>query len=398
MTERNGPPTEALALAGIVVRRPRRRGEADPPPVLGVPTLRVAAGERLSLLGPNGAGKTTLLHVAALLRRPDAGTVRIGGELATEANADRLRASLALLFQDPVLFAGTAASNAALGLRVRGVPRREAERQAAAWLERLGVAHLADRSRRALSGGEGQRVALARAFATGPRLLLLDEPFSALDAGSRAALLPELIAHLRAEGAAAVMVTHEPADAMTFGDRLAIVRDGRLVQVGPPDAVVAFPDDAATARLLGCAATIPGIARRCPEGGWRLAALAGEPVFAASAAPGMGDGDAAVAIVRAGAISVTRSGEPAPAGWNAIAARVTAVVPSPGGWRVLLRVGPDGETDAVGTGGWDRATLPDAGVPATALFPSAAVRLARPDARATTGHRGEGEDIGGARR
>ncbi len=379
MIDREAAPAEALALTGIVVRRARRRGAPDPSPVLDVPELRVAAGERIALLGPNGAGKTTLLHVAALLRSPDSGCVGIGGDVATAANADRLRATLALLFQDPVLFAGTALANAALGLRLRGVPRREAERRAAAWLEKFGVSHLGGRSRRALSGGEGQRVALARAFATGPRLILLDEPFAALDAASRAALLPDLAAHLRSEGIAAVLVTHDPGEAMAFGNRLGIVRDGRLAQIAPPDALAARPNDAAIARLLGCAAGIPGTAAPLPEGGWRLVTHAGPTVVAASAAPGIGAGDPAVAIVRAGAVSVIHAGETAPAGWNTIAARVAGVMPTPGGWRVLLATCPAGTVEIVGSGGWDRAVLPDVGDPAIAAFPPAAVHLARPD-------------------
>ena len=234
----------ALRLRGVEVRYGRR-------PALTVPELTVGAGEVLALVGPNGAGKSTLLHVAALLRRPDAGEVWIGGRRACRRSERGLRRRVAVVFQAPLLFDTSVLGNAASGLRFRGVKRSEAERRAEAWLARFDVGHLAERNARLLSGGEAQRVSLARAFAVEPDLLLLDEPFSALDPAARGAILPELAARLRETGTAAIVVTHDHAEALALADRLGVVIEGRVAQVGRSDDVMARPATAAVAAVLG---------------------------------------------------------------------------------------------------------------------------------------------------
>lgn len=239
-----GDPEPPLRLRGIEVRVGERT-------LLSVPELTVGPGETLALMGPNGAGKSTLLHVAALLRRPEAGEVRLGGEAATARTSLRLRRRTAMVLQAPLLFDAGVLANAAAGLRFRGVGRREAERRAAAWLERFGVGHVAGRHARALSGGEAQRVSLARAFAVEPTLLLLDEPFAALDAPTRAALVPALAARLRETGTAAVIATHDPAETHALADRLAVLVAGRIVQMGAPGVVAARPASGTVAALLG---------------------------------------------------------------------------------------------------------------------------------------------------
>jgi tungstate transport system ATP-binding protein len=239
----SGGGSPPLLLRGIEVRRGDRT-------VLAVPELTVGPGDVLALMGANGAGKSTLLHVAALLRRPNVGEVRIGGEPATRRTSLRLRRRTAMVLQAPLLFDAGVLANAAAGLRFRGVGRWEAERRAAEWLERFGVGHLVDRHARALSGGEAQRVSLARAFAVAPTLLLLDEPFAALDAPTRATLVPALAAQLRETGTAAVIASHDPAETHALADRLAVLVAGRVVQLGPPAAVAARPFDGAVAALL----------------------------------------------------------------------------------------------------------------------------------------------------
>ncbi|CAA9581282.1 MAG: hypothetical protein AVDCRST_MAG19-3966 [uncultured Thermomicrobiales bacterium] len=233
----------SLSLRGIAVRHGERTA-------LAVAELEIGRGETLAVMGPNGAGKSTLLHVAALLRRPEEGEVWIDGEAATRRAELRLRRRTAMVLQAPLLFDASVLANAAAGLRFRGVARREAERRALAWLERFGVGHLAGRHARALSGGEAQRVSLARAFAVVPSLLLLDEPFAALDAPTRTTLVPALATQLRATGTAALIATHDAAEALALADRLGILVDGRLVQIGPPLAVAARPADETVAALL----------------------------------------------------------------------------------------------------------------------------------------------------
>ncbi len=248
------PGAPALVLAGVEVRYGKRQA-------LVVPELTVERGETLALMGPNGSGKTTLLHVAALLRRPDAGEVRIGDRRATRRATPGLRRRLALVMQAPLLFDVGVLANAASGLRFRGLGRRAAEARAGEWLERFGVGHLAGRNARELSGGEAQRVSLARAFAVEPELLLLDEPFSGLDAPTRAALVPELGQRLRETGTAALVVTHDRAEALALADRLGVLLAGRLVQIGDPNDLLARPATDDVAAVLGSGAPLPGAGR-----------------------------------------------------------------------------------------------------------------------------------------
>ena len=218
-------PEPALALREVIVRRGERVA-------LDLPALAVDPGEIVAVLGPNGAGKSTLLLVAGVLLAPDAGEVALGGEVATRRTALRLRRTTALALQDPLLFDRSVLDNVASGLRFRGVGRRAAAARAQEELARFGVADLATRPARTLSGGEAQRVALARAFAVDPALVLLDEPFAALDVETRATLIPEVGARLRASGAACLLVTHHPDEAAQLATRVLRLAGGRVVDAG----------------------------------------------------------------------------------------------------------------------------------------------------------------------
>jgi tungstate transport system ATP-binding protein len=230
--ERDGNYGPALRLSGVMVRYGQRA-------VLELPELAVAPGEVLAIMGPNGAGKSTLLHVAALLRRPERGEVWIAGERATRCSERALRRRTAMVLQEPLLFDVSVVANAASGLRFRGVRRCDAEHRARAWLERFGVGHLAARNARTLSGGEAQRVSLARAFAVEPDLLVLDEPFAALDAVTRQTIVPELSVQLRETRTAAVIVTHHAAEAGVLADRVLMLVDGRIARCDRTDIVLA---------------------------------------------------------------------------------------------------------------------------------------------------------------
>ncbi|WP_019630607.1 ABC transporter ATP-binding protein [Actinomadura atramentaria] len=212
--------------------------------------LRAAPGEVVALLGPNGAGKTTALRALAGLVATAGGHLRVDGADLAALPAERR--GIGMVFQDYLLFPHLSAlDNVAFGLRCRGGRRGAARREAARWLERVGLADHAGSRPRALSGGQAQRVALARALAVRPRLLLLDEPLSALDAHTRLEIRAALRRHLAGFDGAAVLVTHDPLDAMVLADRLVVLEGGRVVQEGPPAEVARRPRTGYVARLVG---------------------------------------------------------------------------------------------------------------------------------------------------
>lgn len=202
-------------------------------------TLSVPAGT-LALVGPNGAGKTTLLHLVLGIRTPDAGHITLGDrtlhDRAARIDVAPEERGFGYVPQHYALFPHlTSAGNVAFALACHGVPRAERDDRARALLHTMGVAHVADRLPTQLSGGEAQRVALARALATEPEALLLDEPLSALDHGTRRALRAWLAAELEALPRPAIIVTHDLTDAAALGQRIAVMEQGRIVQIGGLD-------------------------------------------------------------------------------------------------------------------------------------------------------------------
>ena len=211
--------------------------------------LAAEPGDVIAVVGPNGAGKTTLVQALAGLR-PASGTVRLDGRDLT-ASGPRRR-DTGVVFQDRRLFPHlTALENVAFGPRSRGVAAADARSAARRWLDRLHVGDLAGRRPGQLSGGQAQRVAIARALVTDPALLLLDEPFTGLDVGVAATLRIELSRHLDTYAGVTVLVTHDALDALTLATQVAVLDEGRLVQVGRPDEVAARPRTEHVARLVG---------------------------------------------------------------------------------------------------------------------------------------------------
>jgi molybdate transport system ATP-binding protein len=222
---------------------------------LDVP-LRIAAGEVVALLGPNGAGKTTALRALAGLQPLSAGHITLGGRDLDHPDrrvwTPTERRPIGVVFQDYLLFPHlTALDNIAFGPRRHGVDRVTARRQAADWLDRVGLAEHARRKPRQLSGGQAQRVALARALAVHPMLLLLDEPLAALDARTRLDTRAALQRHLSDHEGATLLVTHDPLDALVLADRLVIIEDGVVVQDGDAATITAQPRTDYVARLVG---------------------------------------------------------------------------------------------------------------------------------------------------
>jgi putative spermidine/putrescine transport system ATP-binding protein len=214
--------------------------------------LTVAQGEFVTLLGPSGCGKTTTLNMIAGFIPPDAGSIRLRGK-AVEA-LPPFRRDLGLVFQDYALFPHmTVAENVAFGLRMRHVPRPEIAQRVSEALDLVQLGHLGDRRPLQLSGGQRQRVALARALVIRPAMLLLDEPLSNLDLKLREEMRVEISALQRRLGIATVFVTHDQGEALTMSDRIAVMRHGRIEQVGAPDDIYERPATRFVAGFIGTA-------------------------------------------------------------------------------------------------------------------------------------------------
>ncbi|MFC8599133.1 ABC transporter ATP-binding protein [Isoptericola sp. NPDC057191] len=244
--------TTGLAVRDAVVRYGGTRRRPGAVAVDGV-SLDVAAGEIVALLGPSGCGKSSLLRAVAGLEPLAGGSVAFDG--VDLAGVPVHRRGFGLLFQDGQLFPHRdVARNVAYGLETQGVPRAERAERVAALLAEVGLDGYQQRSVATLSGGEKQRVALARSLAPRPRLLLLDEPLSALDRRLRERLAVDVRDTLRATGTTAVFVTHDHDEAFTVADRVAVMDAGRLLQVDAPDVLLRAPASDRVAEFLGLAA------------------------------------------------------------------------------------------------------------------------------------------------
>jgi len=243
--------------------------------VLDIPVLEVFQGQVLSLIGPNGAGKSTLMLTLAGLLKPAQGNLFFRGERIADGGFT-YRRHIAMVFQEPLLFDTTVFENVAAGLKIRGVGRGEISRTVPGYLERFGIGHLAKRSARKLSGGEAQRTSLARAFVTRPEIVLLDEPFSALDPPTREALTDDLERILRETRTTAIASTHDQTEALRLADRIAVVNAGRIAQLGPVAEVMNRPVDEFVASFVGVETVLPGRVLRTSDGVFVAAVEGGE--------------------------------------------------------------------------------------------------------------------------
>ena len=266
--------------------------------------LDVAPGEVLCLLGPSGCGKTTLLRIAAGVERPTSGRVLLDEQEV--AGPDRFvppeRRGVGLMFQDYALFPHlTILDNVAFGLR--SLSRLEAKAEALAALQRVGLAHYAHEYPHILSGGEQQRVALARAIAPRPSVVLMDEPFSGLDSRLRESMREETLAILHETHATAIIVTHDAEEAMRMGDRVALLRKGRVVQIGSALDLYRAPKDILAARTFS---DLNEIAARVEQGN------AATPL-GRFPADGLAEGTDAIVCVRQRGVRLLDAGQGVPA-------------------------------------------------------------------------------------
>ena len=218
--------------------------------------LSIAPGEFVALLGPSGCGKTTALRALAGLEQVDGGSILIDGEDVAELPTNKR--DIGMVFQSYSLFPHlTAVENVEFGLRMRRVPAAERRERAAAMLEMVGLAKHGVRFAHQLSGGQQQRVALARALVTRPRVLLLDEPLSALDAKVRVQLRDEIRRIQTDLGITTLFVTHDQEEALAVADRVAVMRDGRIEQIGTPEQLYARPQTPFVADFVGLSNRVP---------------------------------------------------------------------------------------------------------------------------------------------
>ncbi len=278
-------------------------------------SLEIAAGELFFLLGPSGCGKTTLLRCIAGLARPAAGRVFLGEEDVTDLPPHRR--DTALVFQSYALWPHlTVRDNVAFGLEMRRVTPSERARRVAEALALVRMSERADARPAQLSGGQQQRVALARALVVRPRCLLLDEPLASLDARLREDMRGEIRRICKDAGLTAVFVTHDQKEALAIADRIAVMRAGRLAQVGAPDALYHRPASRFVAHFLGDTNFLPGTVVQRDGGGVRVRTAAGEWRTAALTAPAPAVGAAVTLSVRPEALRIGA----APSGANACAA------------------------------------------------------------------------------
>ena len=241
-------------------------------------SLQVQPGEFLTLLGPSGSGKTTLLNVIAGFQRPDRGAIFFGEQDVTLTPVHER--GLGIVFQSYALFSHmTVGQNVGFPLRVRGIAKSEAVRRVGAALEMVGLASFADRRIGTLSGGQRQRVALARAIVFGPRIVLMDEPLSALDKNLRERMQVEIRQLQRQVGATTLYVTHDQREALTMSDRIAVMNAGRIVQCDTPQQLYERPNSTFVASFIGETTLLP--LRRSGAG----VAIGDGPMLAGTAPP-----------------------------------------------------------------------------------------------------------------
>ncbi len=289
-----------LSLSGV-------RKTFGGPAVVKDCSLAVERGELVSFLGPSGCGKTTVLRMIAGFETPSAGAIGIGGREVTHVAANRH--AIGMVFQAYALFPHmTVERNIGFGLRVAGKPAIEIAARVAEMLALIKLPELARRCRHQLSGGQQQRVSLARALAPGPEILLFDEPLSALDARIRLSLREEIRALQRRLGVTTIFVTHDQEEALSISDRIVVMNEGAIKQVGGPFDIYNRPRTRFVASFVGTLNTLQGVVADPAAGAIRVE---GATVFAAGPIAGAAAGDRRTLALRSEALRLSGAGEAA---------------------------------------------------------------------------------------
>ena len=235
--------TNIIEIRNLLIQRNGRDA-------LYINSLEIKRGETLAVVGPNGAGKSTLLLALAHLIKPTRGELIFNGISISQVNELEYRRKISFVFQDPLLMDMTVENNIALGLKFRGTDKEERHTRVNRWGKAMGVESLLGRRAGQLSGGEAQRVSLARAFVLDPELLLMDEPFSAVDPPTRAQLLKDLSNLLSHDHRTTIIVTHNLKEAAQVGNRVVVIINGELKQVGTPKEIKEHPADKSVKEFL----------------------------------------------------------------------------------------------------------------------------------------------------
>lgn len=232
-----------IEISNLIVKRNGRE-------TLRIDSLHIPKGETLAVVGPNGSGKSTFLLTLAHLLKAASGEILLHGKRQREWNELEYRRRIAFVFQDPLLMDMSVRENIGLGLKFRKMDKKETDARVDKWASAMGVEKLLKRRANQLSGGEAQRVSLARAFVLDPELLLMDEPFSAVDPQTREKLLEDLSRALAEDHRTTLFVTHNLKEAAQFGDRVAVMIDGELKQVSTPKQIKESPADTSVKDFL----------------------------------------------------------------------------------------------------------------------------------------------------
>jgi len=331
--------------------------------------LSMEKGEFVSLLGPSGCGKSTTLRMIAGFEAPDSGEVWLGTQNVLDLPPHRR--GMGMVFQSYALFPHlTAWNNVAFGLRIAGRPAAEIRRRVPELLDLVGLREAGGQYPRQLSGGQQQRVALARALAIEPRVLLLDEPLSALDAVVRVTLRDEIRRIQTALGITTLYVTHDQEEALAISDRVVVMRDGWVEQVGTPEAVYAEPATRFVATFIGKINQLAGVVECAVEGRVRW----GDHVVTVppAATAGLVDGEAVVVLVRPEAVAVVPAGAEGSPGENRVPATIQLVTFLGPVTRLSLEAGGRQFLVDITTGDRGRFLR---GVPVHLVFPAAACRV-----------------------
>ncbi|MBB4002061.1 MAG: ABC transporter ATP-binding protein [Aurantimonas endophytica] len=284
-------------------------------------SLDIRKGEFIALMGPSGCGKTTTLRMLAGLETPTAGEIRLWGRRINEDTP--WSRDTPLVWQNYALFPFmTVRRNVEFGLKHRGTPPRERTAKADEWLARMGIGALAERMPGQLSGGQRQRVALARALATEPELLLLDEPLSALDPHLKVKMQAELVRLHQELGITFICVTHSPSEAFAMADRVVIMSEGRVQQVGAPRDIHRRAENRFVAEFLGGSNLIAGTVASREAGAITIDTASGPLLARTSEDQGLSPGDAATLVVGTDRVAITSE---RPASGNALEARVATL-------------------------------------------------------------------------